>query len=552
MTHPSPADSLAINPPRATRARNVLLMLALMLTLLGVGYHVFLTLRAGGWWRDEVNSVNIATLPRLRDAWINNQYDSFPILWFIVLRAWHAVGFAATDAGWRVLGLIVGLLILALAWLNALRMKYAGPLLVIVLVALNPEVVRWASSMRAYGLGLALLLVMFGCFAKLIERVTWPRVLAATVAGLLAVQCIYYNSVMLFAIASGAAVAFAVRKRWRDAGISLATGIPAAVSILPYLRTVREINEWNATVKIHYTFHQFWMKLAEVLAAPGQFMLLIWAAVIVLAIIIGVRSQRAAARSLSPVQRDLSLFALATLGIGIPAYIAFLFRLSYSTEPWYYLALITLVAMCAEAILMPFIRPRQVTIAAIVIALVAAGGVANTVDSLNRRQTNVDVSAQVLAREADKEDLILVYPWFVGITFNRYYTGETPWMTIPRIDFLAYHRFDVDMQAMKDPEGAIEPVLEAIGRTLENGHAVWLVGAFPEVRPNIVAQPIPPAPSKEYGWYDGAYNWRWGMRASWFLRAHARHMTPLPQSPKAYVNEDFQVYRFSGWKEQAP
>jgi hypothetical protein len=355
---------------------------------------------------------------------------------------------------------------------------------------------------------------------------------------------------MLFAIASGAAVAFMLRKRWRDALVALCIGIPAALSIVPYLRTVREISRWSATVKIHYTFHQFWMKLTEVLSAPGPWTPLIWTAVLVLAIVVGVASQRRSARSLTQAQRDLSLFALATLGIGIPAYIVFLFRLSYSTEPWYYLALITLVAMCAELILLPLVRPRHATVAAIALALAAAGGVFNTIDSLDRRQTNVDLNAQKLAQVAAKDDLVLVYPWFAGITFNRYYTGEARWMTIPRIDFLRYHRFDVDMEAMKDPEGAIAPVLSAMAHTLAGGHDVWLVGALPDVRPDIVEQAIPPAPSEEYGWYDGAYNWRWGMKASWFLQANAVHMKPYPLSARAYVNEDFQVYRFSGWKGQ--
>lgn len=50
------------------------------------------------------------------------------------------------------------------------------------------------------------------------------------------------------------------------------------------------------------------------------------------------------------------------------------------------------------------------------------------------RMTNLDFVAQRLNREAGKEDLVLVHPWFCGVTFNRYYTGSAEWLTLPPAD----------------------------------------------------------------------------------------------------------------------
>src|SRR5512146_1028828 len=81
---------------------------AIAATAILVGLHLTFLFSAGGLWRDEVNCVNVASLPSLMDTWANLQYDSFPIFWFVVLRVWSRLGPGATDFGIRILGLFVG------------------------------------------------------------------------------------------------------------------------------------------------------------------------------------------------------------------------------------------------------------------------------------------------------------------------------------------------------------------------------------------------------------------------------------------------------------
>ena len=59
------------------------------------------------------------------------------------------------------------------------------------------------------------------------------------------------------------------------------------------------------------------------------------------------------------------------------------------------------------------------------------------------RQTNIDLIAAQLREQAGPNDLILVYPWYCGITFNRYYHGAAPWTTLPALSDPRIHRYDL-------------------------------------------------------------------------------------------------------------
>ena len=60
-------------------------------TLLATGLHVVFGMRVGALWRDEVNSLELATVRTLSEMWMNLDYDSFPALFFLVLRPFAGV-----------------------------------------------------------------------------------------------------------------------------------------------------------------------------------------------------------------------------------------------------------------------------------------------------------------------------------------------------------------------------------------------------------------------------------------------------------------------------
>ena len=53
------------------------------------------------------------------------------------------------------------------------------------------------------------------------------------------------------------------------------------------------------------------------------------------------------------------------------------------------------------------------------------------VNLVAHRQTNMDLIASVLRERADAHDLIIVHPWTFGVSFDRQYSGPTPWTTVP-------------------------------------------------------------------------------------------------------------------------
>ena len=74
---------------------------------------------AGALWRDEIDSVNISQLPSFSSIFNMSEYESYPILWLVILRCWYFLGLGTPDLSLRALGLIMGLGIIAALWWSA-------------------------------------------------------------------------------------------------------------------------------------------------------------------------------------------------------------------------------------------------------------------------------------------------------------------------------------------------------------------------------------------------------------------------------------------------
>jgi hypothetical protein len=149
---------------------------ALGSTFLIIYLHAVFGTHAGALWRDEVNSLEIATMHGLSEMWSNLCFGSFPALFFVILRVVAGVPATVSDATLRVFGISVGLLILGMIWLNARWLRLGFPLLSLALIGLNPMVIRYGDSIRAYGLGIALMLLVLGAMWRLLDETTaWTQ-----------------------------------------------------------------------------------------------------------------------------------------------------------------------------------------------------------------------------------------------------------------------------------------------------------------------------------------------------------------------------------------
>jgi uncharacterized membrane protein len=200
--------------------------------------------KAGGLWRDEVAAVNLALMPSFSEIWAHLEHESFPLLLTLLLRAWSALGLGGSDLAWRSFGLLVGLLVLGALWWNARRFSSTPPLLSMLLFGLSPVTIRWGDSLRAYGLGVFFILLTVGSAWKVVRSPSRKAVLLAMIAGFLAAQSLYQSAFMLPAIYLGGVVVAALRRDFKRALLVISIGIPAALSLLPYLPVIRRASDW--------------------------------------------------------------------------------------------------------------------------------------------------------------------------------------------------------------------------------------------------------------------------------------------------------------------
>ena len=527
--------------------------MAVALTVLAVAGHVAVFRHAGALWRDEASTVFLANLPTFGDVLNHLQFDSFPIVWTLLTRTWTAVAGPANDTALRLLGLLVGLGLLGAIWLTVRKfLQLPSPLLALVLVGLNPLIVLWGDSMRAWGLGSLAIVLVAGLLWRVIQAPTLGRVALAALAAILAVQTLYHNAFLLFALAAAAMIVAARRRRWRRAGLVAAIGLAAALSLAPYYLPITRAGQWNMLLGITQGFAHYWSEYGQLLGSGGSFMVTDWVALAVAAVVAAALAQSPRfSPHLSAQRRDLALFAGLALVISLAAYVVFLHVLHYRTNPWYFIVLTVLVAVALEVALGVFAAAPALRTARLVLAAaLAAAALIFGWHELLTRQTNIDLIAAELQRQADKNDLILVSSWTSGVTFNRYYHGPTPWMTIPPLEDHQLHRYDLIKELMLRSD-ATRPNLEALARTLRSGHKVWLVGVLPVFRPGEVpAWPGPP-PLPGTGWYAPPYEAFWPAQVGYFLQSHVdlrkARLQTFGEQVSAFENPVLEVVE--GWHD---
>jgi hypothetical protein len=556
---------------------------AALLTLAAIWLHFVAVTSFGALWRDEANTVGLATLPTLRDVANNLQYDSFPMLWLLLIREFSSVVGIMNDPAFRALGFLVGVGVIGMLWLNARTLGHTFPFFSVVLLGLSPSVIVWGDSMRAYGMGIFLILLTAALLWRLVEQPSAGRFWVAALAALASVQTLFYNSVLLLAFSAGALAVCAVKRTWKTAGLIVLIGVVSALSDIPYVLEIRAASSWNALVRMpDYTLAWFWGKLEGTIQPVGPWALGLWFVLLILALVgafaaIWPRRQRAVLRpprgqrkptrrqrqaaairppaetTLSPQRRQAALFAVATLIVGVPGLIFFLNQLSYYTQPWYYLSLLALVAVCIDTIFGALIHDRSARVARlVVVSVVAAASILPALRAVRMRLTNVDLVAEQLQRSSDSSDVVVVTPWYHGVAFSRYYRGRAEWMTVPPLGFYRFHRYDLfkrRMMATDQTEPARE-VIEKAGVALREGRRVFIVGWFEFPPPAQPTPLLPPAPLPDLTWPSDRYAIQWSHLVAYFLQKHASTVTVLPVEVPRRVNpfENLSLIVASGWR----
>ena len=220
------------------------------------------------------------------------------------------------------------------------------------------------------------------------------------------------------------------------------------------------------------------------------------------------------------------------------------------TQAWYYLSLLALSAVCIEIISSMLLRSRGVRafrLAAMGVLSVSTFLFAPVL--LGSRMTNADMIAHRLDAAATSRDLIIVNPWYAGVTFGRYYNGAASWLMLPSMKYDGLHRYDLFVAQMeqRDQRVPVEPILNAASYVLKNGGTVYLVGRVPPPSTEM----LPPATMPRDGWKSPLYQEQWAGMLSEHLKQHAGELKTMPIDSTQPVSrlERLGVATARGWRD---
>jgi hypothetical protein len=430
------------------------------LILWAIVLHAVFFASAGGLWRDEVNSVNQANLASWRELGRSLQYDSFPLLYPALLRAWSGMVPPGSDSGLRLSGLAVGLVFVVSLPAAARLAGFSWPVAALLLAAAGPLFIAETDSVRPYGVGFVCLVWAFGCCARSLATESAGWIAATALWCTLAVQTSYSNAAQVGGLAlcaAGAACRCRSRAPWRW----LLPAAVAAVSLVPYAGVVRRASDWAALVRQPVDWAAFASRFLDLrgfvlFAAP-------W---IVFAIIALMGWRRYPRKQRSSVLRWYFGLLLAA---ALPAQLLMLELLGVAPFPRYLLPGLLAVAVALDGLAGDAVPRRSF------FAVTAALLLALPMWSLLReRRTNADVAGRALSVEAGSRDLVLVSPWFLHPSFQRYYRGPAPWETVPDLPAAPMMRYDLVKRGMLDP-ATFDRTSDHIHATLAAGGVVWLV-----------------------------------------------------------------------------
>jgi hypothetical protein len=503
--------------------------------------HLLFLSHAGPLWRDEAEAIGFASMPSLAESFQSLQYGNFPPLFAFVARGW-TLACLGTDNGYRILGGLIGLGTLGAMWFGARALGARAPLLALALFAGNPLAVRIGDSMRAYGLGILLLVLTQALIWKYVQKPRRFAFAAATVAAILSVQCLYQSAWFVLAFCVGAWTVTLAQKQWRTAiGVGL-IGAAAALSLLPDVGNILRIREWNDITQASPNFESVLDALLESFRAGGPWMALVWCALFMMA-----------AAATFALGWRLRAWNMIYAGVGLVAgavlFLGFLRCISVSPRVWHFPIFLAPSALAIETIL------AQIPLATLqwsrpaVAALAVLVSIPLCCKDVMLRQSNVDLVAAKLKQSAQPGDLILVSPWYYGISLRRY-LDEKRWTSVPPMADYRVHRYDLLKAKMVSPH-PIEGLQEQIRQTLRGGHALWVAGMF-------LFQPPGHGPPEVYPPYHGGmeladamYCASWMYQITEMIRTNKCDIDPvsLPVPGDATVNpiETISLRVVRGW-----
>ncbi|GIW45917.1 MAG: hypothetical protein KatS3mg077_3199 [Candidatus Binatia bacterium] len=530
----------------------VRLAAGVMLTMAAVALQLVFVWHAGPLWRDEANSANLAALRSWWAIWDYSRYDSFPRLWNVLVWVLGQVGWTS-DFHLRAVGLVAAWLQLAALWWAGRAVTGRAPLVALLLYGLAAPAVVYGTMFRGYGLGAAAFLLASGSLLRWMVAPTWRRAAWLAAANVIAVQSNFANGVLLAALHAAAALGL-----WRPGGrvpaparawamVAAALGV-ATLSLgfsWSWIRYAFEVGvSEQRPVSLGVVAAVWWQSLGT----QGWLRAALWCgAFLALGWLFG---ERLAGRVRE--ERACMLAWACPLAVGL--FLLYFWQFArLPSQEWHYLSLNAFVALAAEFAVqrLAYRRPmldRAVAIGGVVLGLWLAWQAWPIVAV---RMSNVDLIAGILRAQAAPQDLVVVAPWYCGISFQRYYHGPAPWITLPEVPDHRFHYHLAIRAKMALGDRGIEEERVRIVEALKRGSRVWLVGDLSAPPAGELPPSLPPAPHPVTGWRAGPYLEAWEQQIAALLRDHSREIWGIEVPRPTRINpwENLALTVIEGWQQ---
>jgi hypothetical protein len=369
----------------------------------------------------------------------------------------------------------------------------------------------------------------------------------------LSVQTLYQNAFFLLAIGMGGVIVSLRQRQPAKAAGVLGIGAAAALSLLPYVNPIREAQSWWV---VSQTGTNLEITLDRLSKLTGS-LFSVWAAVAVLAVAYGIgRTVLAPKEDPVRTEENLSLFGSIALVLGAVGFGVFIQLTGLLTQTWYYLPALCFTAVCCDAIVARAHPAARIGALLLAVVMLSVSISPSAYAALRWRQTNGDLVAREVARNAGANDLVIVHPWYLGITYGYNYRGAAKWTTLPPLADYRFHRYDLIKEKLVLAD-AIAPVLEQVEATLRSGNRVWVAGRLP-LPPADGSTPakLPPAPHGPRGWDDQPYSEAWGLELRALLEQHVTNaalvIDPMTNAIPINPAERMKLIVTSGWRISAP
>jgi len=424
-------------------------------------------------WLDEALSVNISKLP-IGDIPEALRHDGHPPLYYVVLHGWMSV-FGEGDRAVRALSGVCAVAALPLMWLAGKRVGgRTVAWLAVVLLALNPWALRYATEARMYALVVAFVLAGYLFVMKALEDdgLGWLVGVAVVTGALLLTH--YWALYLVAATIVLLALRLRSRETRRAATRVLVAVLIGCLAFVPWLpsfayQAAHTGTPWAKPIRPSTMLTITANDLGGT-GSEGQIVGLILMLLVLLALFARARDRRhldVDLHTVPQVRTELAVTGL-TLAFGVAAIVV-----TAGTYESRYAAVFVPFLLLAAAV--GVTRFLSEWLRLVIVGLLVVGGLLGgyrnvTVD---RTQLGAEV-VPALNAQAKPGDVVLYCPDQLGPAGTRHLRGDVVTLAYPtlgptdRVDWADYE----DRNAAADPEAIAQEVLTRAG-----DHTIWYAWA---------------------------------------------------------------------------